>query len=344
MLKFNEFLEANSNKLKDDTVLLIVCNAKSKTVASQNYNDFSIDTEFLSDDELNEITGMAQAQGIPFRIFYDEKDFMENLLLNDSKYFDRFIVYNSAQNGVGPGRKALIPSICKYFNIRYTGSNPYRVCLCRDKFAVYCLLSTENVKVPKSVLYYNDKTVLNLDKNTFYIAKPLYESSSLGITQKNIFKGSAVPYAYLSKLSERMQQPLLIQQFINGYEIEVPVLSGNNSVYVFKPIVLHKDKNSLLMGEEILDYDCIYNDDYFFSAFPDEFDDSGVKSTAEQVAILLGLKGLCRVDFRYLPNGEFYVTDVSTNPHFIKHSSVNFAFKQIGLKDKDILKTLLALS
>ncbi len=119
MLKFNEFLEANSNKLKDDTVLLIVCNAKSKTVASQNYNDFSIDTEFLSDDELNEITGMAQAQGIPFRIFYDEKDFMENLLLNDSKYFDRFIVYNSAQNGVGPGRKALIPSICKYFNIIY---------------------------------------------------------------------------------------------------------------------------------------------------------------------------------------------------------------------------------
>ncbi len=339
-----EFLETNSNKIKEDAVLLIVCNAKSKTVTSKNYNGFSIDTEFLSDEELNEITNMANGQGIPFRIFYDERDFIENLILNNSKNFEHFIVYNSAQNGVGPGRKALIPSICNYFNIRYTGSNPYSVCLCRDKFAINSILSTAKIRVPKSKLYTDGNADLNLDRTFTYIAKPIYESSSLGITKKNIFKGDAVPYDYLFDLSKRMQQPLLIQEFINGYEIEVPVLSGKISNFVFNPVVLHKDKNSLFMNGEILDYNRIYYDDYFFSAFPKEFDDSGVKSTAEQVVNLLGLKGLCRVDFRYLPNGEFYVTDVSTNPHFINHSSVNFAFKQINLKDEDILRTILVLS
>lgn len=192
MIEFNEFLKANSNEIKKYTVLLTVCNAKSKTVTSKNYKGFSIDTEFLSDEELNEITDMAIGQGIPFRIFYDERDFMENLLLNDSKNFEHFIVYNSAQNGVGPGRKALIPSICNYFGIRYTGSNPYRVCLCRDKFAVNSLLSTAKIMVPKSELYYNEKTTLNLDCNATYIAKPIYESSSLGIMKKNIFKGDAI--------------------------------------------------------------------------------------------------------------------------------------------------------
>lgn len=344
MIEFNEFLKTNSNEIKKNTVLLIVCNAKSKTITSKNYKGFSIDTEFLSDEELNEITDMAIGQGIPFRIFYDERDFMENLLLNDSKNFEHFIVYNSAQNGVGPGRKALIPSICNYLGIRYTGSNPYRVCLCRDKFAVNALLSTAKIRVPMSELYYNEKTTLNLDCNATYIAKPIYESSSLGITKKNIFKGDAIPYKYLSDLSVQMQQPLLIQEFINGYEIEVPVLSGKISNYVFKPVILHKDKNSLLMNEEILDYERIYNDDYFFSAFPNELNYSEVKSTAEKVVNLLGLNGLCRVDFRYLPNGEFYVTDVSTNPHFIRHSSVNFAFKQLSLSDTDILRTILALS
>ncbi len=344
MIEFNNFIDANGNTIEKGTVLLIVCNAKNVTFTLKNYNGFSIDTEFLSDEELNEITSMANGQGIPFRIFYDEKDFIESLLSNDNKNFSHFIVYNSAQNGIGPGRKALIPSICNYFNIRYTGSNPYRVCLCRDKFAINALLSKINVKVPKSCLYQEKQDHLNLNNNVTYIAKPIYESSSLGITHNNIFKGDAVPYSYLSDLSKRMQQPLLIQEFINGYEIEVPVLVGKNSNYVFKPVVLHKDKNSLMMDGEILDYDRIYNDDYFFSAFPNDLDDSAVKATAEKVVNILGLNGLCRVDFRYLPNGDFYVTDVSTNPHFIKHSSVNFAFKQINLKDDDIFRTILALS
>lgn len=344
MFEFDEFIEANGNKIKKDTVLLIVCNAKSKTIMPKNYSGFSIDTEFLSDEELDEITNMAKGQGIPFRIFYDEKDFIENLLLTDGKSFERFIVYNSAQNGIGPGRKALIPGICNYFHLRHTGSDPYRVCLCRDKFAINSLLSTVKIRVPKSQLYHNGTTELNLDRNITYIAKPIYESSSLGITKKNIFKGDAIPYNYLSDLSTRMQQPLLIQEFINGYEIEVPVLSGKISNYIFKPVVLHKDKNSLLMNGEILDYERIYADDYFFSAFPNKLDDSSVKSTAEKVVNMLGLNGLCRVDFRYLPTGKFYVTDVSTNPHFIKHSSVNFAFKQANLKDEDILKAILALS
>ena len=343
MNDFEVFLKNNNNEIKENSVLVIVCNAKSKTYTTKNYNGFSINTEFLSDVELTEIVEMAEKQGLPFRIFYDEKDFMENLL-DGQISFNNLLVYNSAQNGIGPGRKALIPSICKFFNIRYTGSDPYRVCLCRDKFAVYSILSIAKIKLPKSELFLNNETKLNLQKDLTYIAKPIYESSSLGITSQNVFKGDVIPYGHLIDLSKRMQQPLLIQEFINGYEIEVPVLVGKKSAFAFSPVVLHKDKSSLKMDLKILDYDCIYNDDYYFSCFPDCFDDTDIRLTAKNVAHLLGLSGLCRVDFRYLPNGEFYVTDVSTNPHFINHSSVNFAFKTMGLKNEDIFRTILELS
>ncbi|MBD5086436.1 MAG: ATP-grasp domain-containing protein [Clostridiales bacterium] len=343
MNDFDVFFKENSNKVNENTVLIIVCNAKSKTHTLKDYNGFSINTEFLSDEELKEITEMAEKQRLPFRIFYDEKDFMEFLIENQQNCTN-FMVYNSAQNGIGPGRKALIPSICKFFNIRYTGSDPYRVCLCRDKFAVYSLLTVANIKMPKSELFLYNNTKLNLRTDLTYIAKPIYESSSLGITSQNVFKGTLIPYVYLTDLSKKMQQPILIQQFIKGYEIEVPVLVGKKSSFVFSPVVLHKDDNALEMDSEILDYNRIYNDDYLFSSFPNCFDDTDVKSTAEKVVRLLGLNGLCRVDFRYQSSGEFYVTDVSTNPHFINHSSVNFAFRNLGLKNEDIFKTILALS
>lgn len=337
----DEFIKNNSNELKDNCVLLIVCNTKSDTIVNGNYDNFSINTEFLSDDELQEITSMAVSLDLPFRIFYDEKDFIDNIITANN--LDRFIVYNSAQNGVGPGRKALIPSICKYLNIRHTGSDSYRVCLCRDKFAIASILKANNIKVPKFQLYKGNND-LSLSEKTKYIAKPLYESSSIGISKNNIFYGNNIPYTYLNTLIKNLKQPLLIQEFISGYEIEVPILAGKQSLYAFSPVVLHKNNNSLIIGDEILDYNLIFNDDYTFSSLPNNINDKEVKETAIKTAELLGLNGLCRVDFRLKLNGEFFVTDVSTNPHFINHSSVNFAFKKEGKTDSDIFKTILMLS
>ena len=156
-------------------------------------------------------------------------------------------------------------------------------------------------------------------------AKPLYESSSIGISKNNIFNGNNISYAYLNTLIKNLKQPLLIQEFISGYEIEVPILVGKQSLYAFSPVVLHKNNNSLIIGDEILDYNLIFNDDYTFSSLPNNINDKEVKETAIKTAELLGLKGLCRVDF-------------------INHSSVNFAFKKEGKTDSDIFKTILMLS
>lgn len=341
MQNLEKFLLENQNPIPADAVILVVCNSKRETKINQNYGSFSIDTEFLSNDELSEIVSMVAAQDLPFRVFYDEKDFL-NLLLSLEIDSDRLIVYNSAQNGIGPGRKALIPSICKYFGIRCTGSDPYRVCLCRDKFATFSILKTAGLPAPQSFLYFGD-SVPQLELDVKYIAKPIYESSSIGITDKNIFIGKDFPMKHLQTLIETLSQPLMIQKFISGFEIEVPLLAGKNGFFLFDPVVLYRGSNPM-MGDEILDYERIYNDDYSFTDLPCGCDVAEICNTAQKAAKLLGLKGLCRVDFRLTEDGEFFITDVSTNPHFINHSSVNYNFKKLGLSDKDIFHTIIVLS
>ena len=342
-IRFEKFILENQNEIDNDMTLLIVCNVRNKTKTTLNYETFSIDNEFLADDELDEITNMAIKQKIAYRIFYDEKDFITHIFSISKDELSKFIIYNSAQNGIGPGRKALIPSVCKYLSLRYTGSDPYRVCLCRDKFATYSILFANGIPVPFSTIY-NGINMPNLPKEKTYIAKPLYESSSLGITNKNIFNGNDIPYTYLKELNKTMQQSILLQEFIDGYELEIPLLVGKKDIFSFPPVVLHRNRLDLKMGKTILDYECIHEKNYYFSVLPEKFDKKAVIDTAKNVALLLGLKGLCRVDFRFVNNEEFYVTDVATNPHFIKHSSVNFSFKQFGKKDEDIFKTILLLS
>lgn len=343
MEQYFQFMQENGRTIPKKCLLAIVCNIKSRLESADNYGSFSTDTEFLSDDELQQLTKMALAQDIAFRIFTDEDSFLRYILTPNTN-MKNIIVYNSAQSGIGAGRKALIPSICNYYHIRHTGSDAYRVSLCRDKLAVSALLTKLGIKVPQSYIFHNGELSAELNNEKRYIAKPVYESASIGIQKENIFYGSQMPIMYLKNLEKTMQQPLIIQEFISGYELEVPILVGKKSSYIFSPVVLHKTQNNLVMGEDILDYNSIYHDEYLFSSLPHNINDEQIKQTAKIIAEKLSLSGLCRVDFRLKDDNSFYVTDVSTNPHFIHHSSVNYAFKRKNLTDAQLFHTILELS
>lgn len=325
---------------------IIVCNKKNATIVKNNYDISSIETEFLSEDEFNELFEMAYSLNIPFDIFTSELDFIKSIIDNIDKITNKnIVVYNSAQNGTGAGRKSLIPAFCNLLNLTHTGSDAYRVSLCRDKFAINSILKANNVKVPNSFLCNsNNISNLNLPQGK-YLIKPLYESASIGITKQNIFTSKNIPINYIKTLCLELNQSVLLQEFINGYEFEIPVLRKNEDILVFDPVILSLKGSTLFMGDNILDYDRIYNDDYMFSSLPKEifsYNDI-LKTIAANVANLLELNGLCRIDGRITIDGDYFITDVSTNPHFIKHSSVNYAFHKNNYTDSDIFKSILLL-
>lgn len=323
---------------------IVVCNKKDTTKIINNYTSSSIETEFLSEDEFEQLYEMAYSQNLPFDMFTSEIEFMTSIIQNYSKLKNKhIIVYNSAQNGTGAGRKSLIPAFCNLLQLSYTGSDPYRVSLCRDKFAINCILKANNINVPHSFLC-RDVNNIDLPKGK-YLIKPLYESASIGITDKNIFYSNDIPKEYINELIIKLKQPVLIQSFIEGYEFEIPILKRNDDILIFEPVILSLNKKNKYMGENILDYKKIYNDNYIFSKMPNEMHTyhSVLEEAAQNVAQLLELNGLCRVDGRITKEGSFYITDVSTNPHFIHHSSVNFAFHLNNYSDSDVFKSILYL-
>lgn len=339
------FIQYNEKKLTEYTVF-IVCNLKKEnSVEISNYENFNIATEYLSDSEFHEVLSLFKQCNLhEIKIFDNEISFIKFILKNINKIDkSRTIVYNSAQSGTGVGRKSLIPSFCNLEQLLCTGSNAYVVSLCRHKYHINKLLYNAGFSVPSTYIYYHDWLFNEEpDYNKKYLLKPIYESASIGIDKNSLIDYNTNSIQLLKNKVSELSQPIIAQEFIPGYEIEFPIYIHNNRFYPLIPVGLHIDKNNFNMQYNFLDYKTIYSDSYHFYNFnnigklPKNMDNV-LKSIAE----LLGLNGLCRIDFRISNNGNYYITDVSTNPHFISHSSVNFAFQTLNIPENFIIKSIL---
>jgi D-alanine-D-alanine ligase len=308
--------------ISDRVAVLSVTNLKSKAT----YTQHSTETEYLA----------------------AEDDFIQAVLGGDIGKIGKLykMVYNAAQSGAGPGRKALIPAFCQLHRIPTTSSDPYVVSLARQKFHFGLILQSLGLPVPPSWSF-NWETGWLLDQKpspgTKVILKPTYESASIGIDSSSAMTMSEKAESFLEDLSRRLSQPITVQTFIPGFEVEVPVVGLSRP---FAPLAVGISlEGSQHLGEKFLTYDHVFTDNYGFYPFDHFASDivGSIRNAAVEAYVALGVRGFGRVDFRVADDGKFYIMDVATNPHVIKHSSFAFTFSYCGRSYEDLLATLVAL-
>lgn len=330
-----------TEKILKGKQLILVCNSKGSTTDHEKYMTFQMETEYFSDDEFDQIVSMFSSIGIPMEFFLHEDDFFKYVILNNPQ---DIVVYNAAQSGTGPGRKSLVPAFCNLHGIPCTGSNAYVVSLCRHKYHVNKLLEQAGIPVPETWLYSCGWLLGKQPPHDYkVILKPIYESASIGIDQDSIYNYKICSDDVIAHRSKLLGQPIMAQQFIPGFEVELPLVCIGTKIVPLAAVGISIDGQQNL-GEDILDYHRVYFDRYGFYDFSqkDEQLSDQLSRCASDVTRLLGTEGLCRVDFRINANGNFFVTDVSTNPHFVKHSSVQYAFAKAGMKPKEIAKIIIS--
>src|SRR5262249_28093310 len=100
------------------------------------------------------------------------------------------------------------------------------------------------------------------------IAKPTYECASIGIHADSVFSIDPETEERLGSLAERFRQPITIQEFVSGFEIEVPVLeaAGPNACMAVG-VELDGRRN---LRNSILVYDDVFDDSYGFYNFAEQ--------------------------------------------------------------------------
>lgn len=331
--------------LSEKYTIAFITSHKDKTRNVADYNVFSVKSEFYSDELQKKIVNAFRSCGFAVEEFFNEEDFVAYVPSRSFKELASLIVINSAQKGTNIGRKSLIPALCELYNIPYIGSNPYTVSLCRDKYRCGNILEQNGIKTPKAWLFSPQYGWLNGKPDSSVsklIIKPNYESSSIGVNSDCISEFNSQFEKKIYDYSKAFKQDILVEEFISGYEVETPVICINPPIILF-PVGIEKDGHKEI-GDFILDYTTRaqnYYSLYNFETYDKELSDHLVE-TALRTVNLLNIQGFGRVDFRISKDGQYYVTDVSTNPHYTENSSFFFIFSQYEMNYEKMIKCLIA--
>ena len=341
---------AYARERKEKLLIVLVMNVKNITKSFRDYTGTSVISEYYSYDQYEEIITAIHSLGYQVKCYFDENDFISDFELGviRNNYPKKMLVINSAQKGIGPGRKSLIPAFCQLHNILCASSNPYTVSFARNKFHWYCFLKELSFPVCPSWLYNKREGWLGQNHPPLgetVILKLNSESSSIGLTKDNIIKYDYTKDAMIADICKKFNQDVIVEKFINGFETEVPVLiSAENCCSLFPAGISISNKKCI--GNEILDYDVRGNHKFEHYNFHET--DSGLATqleiTTEKVALSMGIKNMGRIDYRIDTNGNYYITDIATNPHITKSMTFYYEFKKFGLDYPAVLETLIGLA
>jgi D-alanine-D-alanine ligase len=149
--------------------------------------------------------------------------------------------------------------------------------------------------------------------------------------------------ARLDDLIAQLGQPLVVQEFVAGREAETPVFVDGLPIAL--PSVGISIDGQRKLGDDFLVYEKVAVDNFGFYRL--EEDDPELVARLGQAAMsaarTLQLEGFCRVDARIGDNGDIRITDVSTTPHLVAHSSFAFRFKDYA-EDASIYASLAGLA
>jgi D-alanine-D-alanine ligase len=157
------------------------------------------------------------------------------------------IVFNIAEGLYGANREAHVPAICEFFDVPYSGSDPFTLSLCLHKAKTKDFLTAHGIPTAPytliesrgalEALLRNENPRLPLPASRFPLfVKPVQEGSSKGITERNFVRTVDELDAATQHLLEEYNQPVIVEAFLPGAEFTCGVL-GNGANARVLPLV-----------------------------------------------------------------------------------------------------------
>ncbi len=332
----------------NDIGLVIVCNTKTETATHVGAHE-SVMTEFYSDHELSEVLRPLRRNHFNVLGIYDEDEFAQAILsralVNQQA---TIVVINFASARLGPWGKTLVPALATSAGLLTTNSDPYAIALTRHKAHTSYILSSLGLTPqfcwcyePHIGWYAGSRPPIG----TSLLLQPAYESASIGVTNTSRCVADDSLDSLVIEIAREYRQAVVARTFIEGYEVECPVVTGLDAV-AMDPVGI-SIQGSHRVGDQYLTYERVYSDNYQFFSYRDIAPPhiaELLQVRAIHASQVLGLRGFSRIDFRITDSGSMYITDVSASPHFVSHSSFAFAAAQAGLEPDILILSLLGLA
>ncbi len=231
-----------------------------------------------------------------------------------------------------------IPALLELMKVRYTGSGPDALLLCKDKALAKKVLAYHRVRLPHFVVSHRSRPLRNLRRFVYpAFVKPVAEESSDGISKASFVRGEGEALERARFIHQKFNCDALIEEYIEGRELYLSVL-GNHRLTVFPP-------------REIF-FEQVPDDVPKFATFHAKWNDAyrkkwgitngaakplpgGVQENlaklAKKVYRLLKIRGFGRIDVRITEAGEVFVIEANPNPSLAQEDDFAQAAAESGM-------------
>lgn len=139
------------------------------------------------------------------------------------------ICFNICEGHFGDSREAQVPALLEMLRIPYTGSRVLTLALTLDKPMTKRVLTYHNLPTPAFQVFERLTEQLDPDMAFPLFVKPSREGTGMGVTAESIVHNEEQLQTQLRRLFERYDQPVLVEQFIEGREVTVGVVGNLTS-------------------------------------------------------------------------------------------------------------------
>jgi D-alanine-D-alanine ligase len=241
-----------------------------------------------------------------------------------------------------------IPALLELMKVRYTGSGPTALLLCKDKSLAKKILAYHSVRVARGLVSSRRRPVQRLRRFHFpAFVKPIGEEGSDGIAQASFARDEAEALARAAFIHERLKTDALVEEYIEGRELYVGLLRGRQT-QVFPPREIFFNK--------------VPDDVPKFATFSAKWDDAyrkkwGIKNgpaaplpegvgdqldtLARTVGRVLKIRGPGRIDVRLTAENELVVIEANPNPSLAHDEDFAQAARTAGVEYDVLVQRIL---
>lgn len=243
------------------------------------------------------------------------------------KGFD--LIFNLAESfGTNVAGEPYIPAALEMMGIPYTGSGPETLAICLDKVRTKQIFLSAGITTPR---YWVFKKVPTRSKKYPFplIVKPAHEDASIGISTDSVVRNEHDLRKKIGFIIKNYKQPALVEEYIDGREINVAILGNGTHLKVLPLSEIHFDLPKGL--PRIVSYEAKWFEDHVMykgtvrrcPADLPKKDSEAIRRMATMAYRLMRCNDYARVDIR-LRGGVPYVLEVNPNPD-ISYQDSGFA-------------------
>lgn len=274
-----------------------------------------------------------------------------NTLLIDIKKNKPDVIFNFVEiYKENPRLEMNIVGLFELIGIPYTGSPPLALANCQNKVMAKRQLNVNGIKTPPYFLARDIPKKIKHDLKFPLMVKPAFEDASVGIENDSIVSDKNELLARMEHVIETFTQPVLIEEFIEGRELNVSVFQdeGTRALPISEIDFTEMPDHLHNIVSYQAKWDPLHESYHKTIPICPAKLPKRIEKKAKEIAIkafqVMGCRDYARVDIRLSKENKLFVLEVNPNPDLTEGAGFMRSAEAEGISYSQVLKKIVEMA